>query len=244
MRMVEGPRLPFNLATESGARLIGYQGDVNSHNSAFTNGDVILHEDFQKCVRDVIGSLTITRTEVMRGGFGYGRYLRTNVGFVVKRLIEVAGLKSSAHQKLANNPLPLWFHLCRNTVVAACLAALWDAEGSVNFHDVKVSQAVLVSSYSEESFPYWPANIPFNHLSSVTREGILAFPPNLLISASLLLRRFGIVSHLLPTKVSMTSTGPTAYWHLRINRIESIERFRRLIPLLSTEKRRSLQDAT
>jgi hypothetical protein len=124
MRVVEHPKFPFNLATVSGARLIGYQGDANSRNAAFTNKDLLLHEDYAKCVRGVVGDLTITTSVSNRGGFGTGTYLRTNVGRLITTVARVAGLDNSVDQKLANNPLPLWLHACDPFLIGACISAL------------------------------------------------------------------------------------------------------------------------
>lgn len=240
MRTVEFPKLPFNLATISGARLIGYQGDANSQNAAFTNKDELLHSDYAKCVRDVVGGITITKTVSTRGGFGEGSYLRTNVGRLITSITRVAGLDNSLDQKLANNPLPLWLHACNAILIAACISALWDAEGSVNFHDVKTSQAVLFAAPNLNDIPRWPSNIPFGRMSHSGQEKLLETPPRLLVSTALLLRRIGVISRLCPSKASMTSTGPTAYWQLRIGDVKSIEAFRSQVRLLSAWKTEQL----
>ncbi|HEV2225460.1 MAG TPA: hypothetical protein VGR56_01495 [Nitrososphaerales archaeon] len=240
MRTVEHPKLPFNLATISGARLIGYQGDANSRNAAFTNKDELLHSDYAKCVRDVVGGITITKTVSTRGGFGEGSYLRTNVGKLITSITRVAGLDVSVDQKLANNPLPLWFHNCNAILIAACISALWDAEGSVNFHDVKTSQAVPFDVPSLNEIPRWPLNIPFGRMSHSSQEKLLETPPLLLVSTALLLRRIRVISRLCPSKASMTSTGPTAYWQLRIGDVRSIETFRSQVRLLSARKAEQL----
>jgi len=234
--MVEGPKLPFNLATEAGARLIGYLGDSNSRNSAFSNKSRALHEDYQNCVREVIGDVTITTTKSERGGFSPGDYLRTNVGNLLTRITSVAGLNNNIDQKLADNPIPLWLHVCRVEVIAACISALWDAEGSVNFHDLKVSQATLLRGELGEKIPNWPSNLAYGVLSRASQAVVLREPPLLLVSASLLLRKLGIRSRLRPSKVSMTSTGATTYWQLRVNDIQSISQFQSQVSLVSQNK--------
>lgn len=239
MRLIENPRLPFDLATNSGTRLIGYQGDANSRNSAFTNKDPLLHEDYAACVRGVVGNISITRTVTDEGGFGEWAHLRTNVGRLITAITRVAGLDNSTDQKLANNPLPLWLHLCDDFLIAACISALWDAEGSINFRDLKISQAVALDEGEEWRLPEWPANTPLRRLPN-GQVKVMESPPLLLVSAALLLRRLGIVSRILPLKASMTSTGPTSYWQLRIHHDQSIERFRQQIKLLSLSKAMNL----
>jgi len=241
MRIVERPKLPFNLATISGARLIGYQGDANSQNAAFSNRNRILHEDYAACVREVVGGITITRTVLNRGGFSEGTYFRTNVGKLITSVTRVADLDNSVDQKLANNPLPLWLHVCDPSLIAACISTLWDAEGSINFRDLKLAQAVPLAPGEEWGIPNWPRNIPFRQLSYELQSKMISNPPFLLVSAALLLRRLGIISRLLAVKASMTSTGPTAYWHLRVHKDESINRFRSQIKLLSGSKARALE---
>ncbi|HEV2137559.1 MAG TPA: LAGLIDADG family homing endonuclease [Nitrososphaerales archaeon] len=239
--MVENPKLPFNLATVSGARLIGYQGDANSRNAALTNKDPLLHEDYAKCVRDVVGDLTISTTTSNRGGFCEGTYFRTNVGRLITTVTKVAGIDNSVDQKLANNPLPFWLHVCDPLLIGACISALWDAEGSVNYRDLKLAQAVPLDAREEWMLPKWPANIPFRQLQNELQGKMVMNPPLLLVSASLLLGRLGVISRILPVKASTTSTGPTAYWQLRIHHDESIRRFRRQINLLSMHKAKALQ---
>jgi hypothetical protein len=236
MRIVENPKLPFNLHSIPGSRLIGYQSDANSRNAAFTNKDQLLHLDYAKCVRDVVGDITITKTVSARGGFGEGPYIRTNVGKLITSITRVAGFDNSIDQKLANNPLPLWLHRCNAVLIAACISSLWDAEGSVNFHDVKTSQAVPFTPSSLDRLPRWPLNIPFGRMNRTGQEKMLETPPLLLASTALLLRRIEVISRLCPSKASMTSTGPTAYWQLRIGDKRSIERFRSQVHLVSAWK--------
>ena len=240
MRTVERPKLPFNLATVSGARLIGYQGDANSSNASFTNKDQLLHADYEKCVRDVVGDMTITRTVSTQGGFGEGAYYRTNVGRLITSITRVAGFDNSVDQKLANNPFPLWLHACNTLLIAGCVSALWDAEGSVNFHDVKTSQAAPFAPSGLDEIPRWPLNVAFGGMSYPEQVSVLRKPPLLLVSAALLLRKMGVVSRLWPSKASMTSTGPTAYWQLRIIDKSSIQAFRNQVHLVSAWKSGSL----
>jgi hypothetical protein len=236
MRTVDHPKLPFNLATISGARLIGCQYDANSRNAAFTNKDHLLHADYENCVRDVVGDITITKTVSTRGGFGEGAYFRTNVGRLITSITRVAGFDNSVDQKLANNPLPLWLYTCNAPLIAACISALWDAEGSVNFHDVKTSQAVPFTPSRRDEIPRWPLNIAFGRMSRTGQENVLETPPLLLASAALLLRGMGVISRLWPSKASLTSTGPTAYWQLRIGDKRSIQTFRSQVHLVSAWK--------
>jgi hypothetical protein len=238
-RWVESPRLPFNLATISGARLLGYQGDVNSSNSALTSKDISLHEDFEALVREVVGEMKVTRS-VVRGGLGRGLYLRTNAGKLVARIALVAGFNNTVDQKLANNPLPVWLFDCDRSVVAACLGSLWDTEGSVNFRDLKLSQAVLFELQDENAIPAWPSNRPFGGLRESEQRSVLQTPPLLLVSAALLLRSIGIVSRLMPTKVCMTSTGPTSYWQLRVSDDAGIRRFHMTVSLKVVRKQERL----
>jgi len=242
IRMLRDPKLPFDLATPEGARLIGYYGDSNNRNGAFTNKDPALHADFRTVVRQVFGDLTLSETVASRGGFAEGRYIRTNVGKIAPAALTIAGFNNTCDQKQANNPLPAWIFKCEHLVKTECLSALWDAEGSVNFRDLKLGQAVPVSLYPGDNIPTWPSNKPFRQVSLDNQTRVLESPPLLLVSAALLLYSLGIVSRLMPTKLSSAQGAITAYWQLRVQRDESIKAFHSQIRLRSEHKEKALDN--
>jgi hypothetical protein len=240
IRTLRDPKLPLNLATPAGARLIGYHGDSNNRNGAFTNKDSVLHEDFRKTVRQVFGDLTMSETVSKRGGFKDGKYIRSNVGIIVPAALTVAGFDNTRDQKQANNPLPQWLFECSRLVRSECLSALWDAEGSVNFRDLKIGQAIPAALYAGETIPVWPSNKPFRRITLDNQSLVLEHPPLLLVSAALLLYSLGIVSRLMPTKLSSSQGETTAYLQLRVQRDESIKAFHAQISLRSEHKQKAL----
>ena len=232
IRTLTEPKLPINLATESGGRLIGYRGDSHYRNAAFTNRIPELHQDYKQVIRDVLGNLSFTETAIV-GGFTRKTYLRTNVGYLVSSVLGKAGFENKRAQKQSNDPLPIWMFSCDPLTRGGSLGALWDAEGSVHPHDLKVGQAAICTQDSSEQFPVWPANKAFRGLTCEAQEAVLQSPPMLLVSAALLLMSFNIVSRLMPTKVARVDDVPTGYWHLRVERDESIANFAKHIHLRS-----------
>ena len=241
IRTLSRPKLPFNLATPSGGRLIGYFGDLNSRNGAFSNKVRLLHKDFRMTIREVFGNLSMTETALEHGGFGEGHYLRTNVGYLIPAALTIAGYDCGTDQKLSNNPIPSWLFECDNVVKAECLSSLWDTEGSVNFRDLKVRQAVSVQLHPYDAIPVWPSTKAFRQLAPGNQAAVLERPPLLLVSAALLLFSLGIESRLVPTGTAMSSGVATAYWHLRVHRDRSIRTFRTLVSLRSPEKKTRLR---
>jgi hypothetical protein len=165
IRTISNPKLPINLATPAGAKVIGYRGDVHHRNSSFTNENRILHEDYRTCIETVVGDLTISETDLQYGGFISKHYIRTNVGKYITRIATIAGLENAADQLHSNNPAPMWLVQCGDEVIGAYLAALWDAEGSVNEHDIKLSQGLSLDSLPiAQNVPYWQGRIRPKHL--------------------------------------------------------------------------------
>lgn len=242
-RMVKEPKLPFNLATSAGAKLLGYRLDSNYRNPAFTNKDPILHEAFRNAVSRTVGKITITETRSSSSGFTSNSYVRTNVGYLVTTLMTVAGLDNSAEQRVTNNPAPLWLFLCPLDVMRAFLAALWDAEGSVNKQDLKLRQTIEMNELSRMTrIPDWPNAIRCTSLDDSSRDMLFSNPPRILTSAALLLRALGIVCHVEPDRISNTKNGVSAYWHLRILRNESVRLFHDQVKLLSAPKSAQLSE--
>ncbi len=241
IRMLGNPRLPLNLATPAGARLIGYYFDSNSRNGAFSNKDPALHKDFRNAVRKVFGNLSISETIMKRGGFGKGYYIRTNVGYAVRTAMSVAGFDCARDQTQANNPLPSWMFNQPSPVKSECLSAAWDAEGAVQYHDVKLRQAAPTTLSRVDGIPHWPGSKAFKQLTSENQTCVLESPPLLLVSAALLLRSMGIVSRLEPTGTTLSSDGYIAYWLLRVQRNERIQAFHSQITLHSPHKQRNLE---
>ena len=240
--VVDHPRLPMNLATPWGAKLIGYRLDANYRTSAFTNKNPVLHEDYRRAVSEVVGNIQIRKTKIKGSSFTPGIYLRTNVGNLVTMLMTVAGLDNTRDQRKANNPVPLWLFLCSTDIIAAFLAALWDAEGSVHKRDLKLRQAVeLLRLKSGMHIPYWPDSVHLKELDASTYDQVLEHPPRILTSTALLLAGLGIACHVTPERLSDTRNGISAYWQLRIMRNDSVRTFYELVRLLSLHKERRLR---
>lgn len=236
VRTLTNAKLPVNLATPSGGRLVGYFGDLNCSNGSFTNKDPALHEDFCRTIREVFGDLTTTETIIEGGGFGSGHYIRTNVGFLVTAVLSVGGYDCSRDQKTADNPLPSWIFTCDTKTKSEYLSSLWDTEGSVNSQDLKVRQAVPVDLHPDDKIPAWPGTKDFKELTLDNQFLMMEKPPLLIISAALLLFSLGIVSRLVPTGATFSGGRTTAYWQLRIHSHESIQTLHGLIRLRSLEK--------
>jgi hypothetical protein len=242
MRIVKSPKFPINLASPAGGKLLGYRLDANYANSAFTNKNPLLHDDYRSAVTEVVGNLPITETGSRSSEFTSDVYLRTNVGNLVSTLMSVAGLDITKDQRSANNPAPLWLFVCPSPVIACFLAALWDAEGSVNKRDVKLRQAVeLLHLKSRLQIPYWPDSVHLGELDGSTYRQVLECPPRILTSTALLLARLGIACHVMPERLSSTRSGVSVYWHLRIMRNNSVRAFYEQVRLLSPEKEFNLR---
>lgn len=241
MRTVHSPHLPIHLATPAGGKLLGYRLDSNYSNSAFTNKNPLLHEDYRRAVTEIVGDIGITETRYKGSGFKPDSYLRTNVGNLVSTMMTVAGLDNTREQRAANSPAPLWLFVCPLEVIESFLAALWDAEGSVNKRDVKLRQAVFMSSLdSNLSVPSWPDSVHFGELDQHAKNQLFDRPPRILTSTALLLRRLGITCHVNPERVSNTRQGLSVYWYLRIMTNNSVRAFHCHVKLLSAEKQKIL----
>jgi hypothetical protein len=244
LRILHSPKLPFDLASTAGAKILGYRADSNYQNSSFSNKDLALHDDYASSVRSLVGDLDISHS-TGTGSFSGGRYFRTNPGFLLTSIFRCAGYDCSVDQKHANSPLPLWLFLAGPEVIAACIGALWDAEGSVNYRDLKVSQAVVIPAYAwTGEIPDWPARLPISKLTWPQFQSVVSHPPRLLVSASLLLCCLGILSVLGPIGLSTTDGEVSAYWQLRVHRDSSILKFSQSIPLLSHHKKEKLFSLT
>ena len=240
VRLLHSPKLPVNLASPAGAHLIGYYFDSNRTNGSFSNKDPILHEDFRKTVRDVFGDLMISETVMESGGFRKGCYLRSNAGYVVRTAMEVSGFDCSRNQTVANNPLPSWLFNCSTPSKSETLSSLWDTEGSVNPHDLKVRQAAPFNPCGNSALPDWPKTIAFRQSSVGDQSHILQSPPLVIVSAALMLFSMGIVSRLEPTGMTSSHGDPTAYWQLRVQREASVRAFQAQIRLRSVLKQSKL----
>ena len=90
-RLVRNPKLPFNLATPEGAKLIGYKGDAAHDSSAITNLDQTLHSDYREAILATVGEVPFSTT--------IGRTVgRTNVGVLETMLTTIAGWDNSQRQ--------------------------------------------------------------------------------------------------------------------------------------------------
>ncbi|MDA4126665.1 MAG: LAGLIDADG family homing endonuclease [Thaumarchaeota archaeon] len=237
MRIVKEPILPMNLATPAGGKLIGYRLDSNYSNSAFTNKNLLLHEDYRRAVTEVVGNITITETNNRGSGFKPDHYLRTNVGNLVTTLMSVAGLDISREQRSA------WFFISPIDAIVAFLAAIWDAEGSVNKRDLKLRQAVALEVLSSNlKVPNWPDSLRYSRLDETAKEELLAQPPRILVSTALLLRKIGVICHVEPDRISNTNNGISAYWYLRVMRNDSVRTFHENIRLVSPSKEAQISE--
>ena len=237
-RVITNPKLPFNLATSAGAKMIGYRGDVTYDSSAFRNKDPSLHEDYKHSITDVIGENrfnTIPRED--------GVY-RTDVGVFVTMLASLAGLDTSQRQKRARNPLPSWFFVVTDDIVDTGLQALSEAEGSPESRSVRINQAISFDELdTADTHPVWPSKNQVSKLPKTTLETVLQNPPPLLSSAALLLHRYAIVSHLMPERFSRTQSGYSIYWTLSIYRGDNMRKFRDKIGFITPTKREKLDRA-
>jgi len=223
-RVITHPKLPFNLATSAGAKMIGYRGDATYHTSAFHNTNQLLHEDYKHAITEVIGEnpFTITRRE---DGCD-----RTNVGVFVTMLASLAGLDNTQRQKKARNPFPSWFFLAGDEIVINGIEALRRAEGSADNRAIRISQAIGFDTLDfGDLCPLWPSKGSVWKLPKATLYEVLRNPPPLLSSASLLLQRYGIVSHMMPERYSTTQTGCSIYWTLSAYRGDNLRKFKSTI---------------
>ncbi len=194
-RVITYPKLPFNLATPAGARMIGYRGDATYDSSAFRNRNPLLHEDYKRAITEVVGDNPFTTTPREDGCD------RTNVGVFVTMLASIAGLDNTQRQKKARNPFPSWFFIANDEVVISGLEALRKAEGSGDHRSIRICQAIGFDTLDlGDLSPSWPSKGSVWKLPKTTIHEVLTSPPPILSSASLLLHRYGIVSHIMPER--------------------------------------------
>lgn len=234
-RIITYPKLPFNLNTPEGAKILGYRGDADHHTSAIHNLDPEIHDDYKRAILHTVGEVPFTTT--VRPS---DRFVRTNVGIFVTMLTTVAGLDNSVRQKFARNPIPAWFFLTDTSVQVSLLRTLYEAEGSPTRDALKLSQAVGIADPSSLDLPRWPSKGTFNGLRAAAQDTLLRRPPLLLVSASLLLFQMGIKSYLSLSKLAATNSGGSAYWLLQVYRTVNMRRFEQRIGFVSTTKRAKL----
>jgi hypothetical protein len=234
-RVITHPKLPFNLATPAGAKMIGYRGDAAYKTSAFHNKNPILHDDYKRAILETVGINPFTTTSREDG------YDRTNAGVFVTMLTSIAGIDNTKRQKKARNPYPGWFFVITDDIVNAGLQALCEAEGSPNKRAVRINQATSFSNVDfGKTCPLWPAKSSVSKLPKETLQTVLQHPPPLLSSAALLLYRHSIVSHLMPERYSRTQSGYSVYWTLSIYRDDNMRKFRDKIGFSTPAKRQKL----
>jgi hypothetical protein len=234
-RVITHPKLPFNLATPAGAKMIGYRGDAAYKTSAFHNLEPILHEDYKRAITDAVGENPFTTTSREDG------VDRTNVGVFVTMVTSIAGIDNTQRQKKARNPLPSWFFLSDNDTTINGIRALYDAEGSPTSRGLQLGQAVFVGSVTTKLQLPKPKNgIRVSRLEPDAYNEILAYPPLLLVSTSLLLYRLGMVSYMSPQEIWSTPDGCTVFWNLAAYRMRNMEIYRDKIGFLSPTKQTKL----
>jgi hypothetical protein len=235
-RVISNPKLPFNLATPAGAKIIGYRGDAAYKTSAFHNLEPILHEDYKQAITETIGGNPFTTTYREDG------CNRTNVGVFVTMLQSIAGIDNTKRQKLARNPFPSWFFTAAQAAVTAGMRANWDAEGSPD-KQLQLGQGVGVDNASQKLSTLQPkVKKPFSWLEEPAQTVMGATPPPLLVSTALLLYRLGIISYMSPQKVWRNKNSlPTVFWVLCIYRMRNMELFRDTIGFLSPTKHTRLE---
>ena len=223
-RIITHPKLPFNLATPGGAKMIGYRGDAAYQTSAFINTKPILHEDYKQAITEVVGENPFT-VSLRADGCD-----RTNVGVFVTMIASLAGLDNTQRQKKARNPFPSWFFVAGDEVVINGLQALRKAEGSGDERSIRICQAIGFDTLDlGDLSPSWPSKGSVWKLPKTTLYEVLRNPPPILSSASLLLNRYGIVSHIMPERYSTTQTGCSIYWTLSTYRGDNLQKFQSTI---------------
>jgi len=232
-RLIRNPKMPFNLATPEGARLIGYRGDAVHDTSAFVNKDQTLHSDYKEVVVATLGDVPFTTTTAK--GID-----RTNVGVLVTMLTSIAGWDNSQKQKQARNPLPAWLFLAPGEVISSCQRSVWDAEGSPTRDALKLGQSVHVPGLSDLQLPHGKRKVRISAFPRELQEQVNNFPPLLLVSSALLLYRLGIFSYLVPLRLEQTKQGKSVPWMLLVYRTINMRLFEREVGFLSPEKRKKL----
>jgi hypothetical protein len=240
-KLIQRPKLPFNLATPSGAKIFGYRGDAAYRTSAFLNKKSVLHEDYKRAITETIGEVPFTTTVRKTD-----RVKRSNVGTFVTLLTSIAGLDNTKRQKLAANPIPSWFFKVNDDVVVTGLRALWVAEGSPTKTALQLGQAIGFSIVETNvNVPMSPIKSPISILEESSYQQILLRPPLLLVSLEALLYRLGIMSYVAPQKIWRNrTTGYTIFWNLSIYRMQNMRLFRDKIGFLSPNKKAKLKAFT
>ena len=242
-RVILHPKLPFNLATSAGAKMIGYRGDVTYSTSSFHNQDPLLHQDYKHSITEVIGDNPFTTTPRQDGCD------RTNVGVFVTMLASIAGLDNSQKQKRACNPFPGWFFTsaAKADSKVSLLRASWAAEGSPTHNMLQLGQGVDVENASQKLLSEKPGiKHSFNWLEPEARSQMRQRPPLLLVSMLLLLYDLGIIGYMGPQKIwkNKKDGSSTVFWNLTIYRMRNMELFRDVVGFVSPLKQAKLQRFT
>ncbi|MDA4119406.1 MAG: hypothetical protein OK436_02355 [Thaumarchaeota archaeon] len=234
-RVILNPILPFRLATVEGAKLFGYRGDTAYETSALINKEPALHADYRHAVSSTVSDVLFTTSVIHEGGVD-----RTNVGVFVTILTTIGGLDNSKKQKIARNPLPSWLFCGEKEVAKSCQRSLWEAEGSPTRDALKLGQSVHCPNLQTTSWPSDKRKIKISFFPESIRKLIMESPPPLLVSAALLLFKFGIVSYLAPLGAGKTRDGISATWMLYVYRTRNMRKFERDIGFFSSTKRKKL----
>ncbi len=230
-RVILNPILPFRLATVEGAKLFGYRGDTAHETSALINKEPALHADYRQAVSSTVGGVSFTTSVIHEGGVD-----RTNVGVFVTILTTIGGLDNSKKQKIARNPLPSWLFCAEKEVAKSCQRSLWEAEGSPTRDALKLGQSVDCPNLQTTRWPSDKRKTKISFFPESIRKLIMENPPPLLVSAALLLFRFGIVSYLAPLGAGKTGDGISAAWMLYVYRTRNMRKFERDIGFFSSTK--------
>jgi hypothetical protein len=179
----------FPACNVEGAKLFGYRGDTAHETSALINKEPALHADYRQAVSSTVGRVSLTTSVIHEGGVD-----RTNVGVFVTILTTIGGLDNSKKQKIARNPLPSWLFCVEKDVAKSCQRSLWEAEGSPTRDALKLGQSVDCPKLQTTRWPSDKRKTKISFLPESIRKPTLENLPLLLVSAALLLYRFGIVS--------------------------------------------------
>jgi hypothetical protein len=233
-------RIPLRMDNRAFAGLFGYFGDLITRTATLVTKNQEVHDDFIKTLHSAIGAVKLSVKE--RGPYSLA-YATT----FIQHLFRVGGINTRTRQLEADNSAPLFLFAAPNSVIQSFLRSLFESEGGPDFSkkremtiSVDLHQAVLcVVGQERDKVPRHPGKVSFRKLSNQDR--LLDTPSRLLISASLLLLRFGIESRLWPADLYMNDLGETVMrWRLMITGSD-IGRFAKQIGFISTNKQQHLE---
>lgn len=215
-KTIKNPKFPIKLDSELGALFLGNYPDASMKSGEFFSKDKELFSDLIKYYGIYVG---YTKPTLWKSNIDH-----MQLSGIIPMLYEALGLEIYHTQIFSNNALPHWVFHSSSEFQRILLRRLWDTEGSAPVCGKMCLGQSVVLKEIEDYIPLYPERKSFTDCRD--KEKILGNPPNLLVSAQLLLYKFGIVSCIKPHRLYRKKNGWTVCdWHLTITRYPNLKKF-------------------